>query len=101
MVKRKAPIKEVRKPTKEYYKANVGCWNCDLLYEINVVRGEITPYYIANNKLVCKGCGCDSLKVLNEYKIEKKILKDVILHHRIEHMHEEPKAPNRDHQHIG
>lgn len=116
MVKRKAPIKMEKLPSttgiiketakkkpkqEEYYIAKVGCWNCNSEYEINILKGFITTQYIVTKNIYCKGCGCDTLKSYNEYKNEKKIMKDVMLHHRIEHSHEEESPIKKDHHHIG
>ena len=87
-----------RKMTNKKYNAKVGCWNCDTIYKIAIKMGEMTPQYLHDNKVFCKTCGCDTLKMFSEYLIEKKIMKDIILHHRIEHMedddNEKPKSNN-------
>ncbi len=85
----------------KYYEARVGCWNCDEKYTILIVMGHNTPQYLADKKLLCRMCGCDTLKMFAEYKIEKNIMKEVILHHRIEHMHDDQhKEPSNDQSHI-
>jgi len=85
------------------YQAKVGCWNCDSAYEIAVKIGQITPQFLVDKEMKCRTCGCETLKMFAEYRIEKKIMKEVILHHRIEHLHdnEEPQEPNKNHNHFG
>lgn len=101
-VKGKKPKPSETKVPLVFYEARVGCWNCDEKYTISVLKGHITPQYIVDADIHCRGCGCDTLKMLSEYNIEKKIMKDVILHHRIEQLHEEqPHEPRKDHIHIG
>lgn len=95
----KKPVKKtIKKP--EYYQAKVGCWNCDIIYEIDITKGLNTPEYLMNVEVPCIKCGCDTLKMLSEYKIEKKIMKDVILHHRIEHMEQAQHTAPVKHDHI-
>ncbi len=84
----------------KYYKANVGCWNCDSKYQIDIPWGEITPQFLLENDIFCEGCGCDTIKMLSEYNIEKKIMKDIILHHRIEHLEDDDKNEQKNHSHI-
>lgn len=88
-----------KKPMKseETYSAKVGCWNCDDIYEVSVIKGKIASQYIMENKLKCKRCGCDTLKMFSEYRIDKKIMKDVILHHKIEHPPDNEEK--KDHEH--
>ena len=92
--------KEVKKEDKEKpdktYSAKVGCWNCDTIYKIAIKMGEMTPQYLHDNKVYCKTCGCDTLKMFSEYLIEKKIMKDIILHHRIEHMSDDDEKPKNN-----
>jgi len=86
--------------SKETYSAKVGCWNCDDIYEVSVIKGKMASQYIMENKLKCKRCGCDTLKMFSEYRIDKKIMKDVILHHKIEHPPEDEEKKNRKPDHI-
>ncbi len=83
----------------ETYVAKIGCWNCDSIYEISVAKGTMSSQYIAEDKLKCKKCGCKTLKSFAEYRIDKKIMKDVILHHRIENPPEEEERRNKLHDH--
>ena len=92
----KQPIK---KPV-ETYTVKIGCWNCDYIYDILVAKGKIAPQYIMESKLKCKKCDCETLKMFSEYRIDKKIMKDVILHHRIEHPPEDEEKKNKKHDHI-
>tara|TARA_R110000824_G_scaffold191211_1_gene372836 strand:- start:655 stop:963 length:309 start_codon:yes stop_codon:yes gene_type:complete len=78
------------------YLAKVGCWNCDLVYRIKVMKGKNVAEFLMKGKQKCKRCECDSLKVYSEYTTEKKILKDLILHHRLEMMHEHEKEENKN-----
>lgn len=83
------------------YQALVGCWNCDETYNIMVKKGKNCPQYLIKAKLACRKCGCDSLKPHFEYINEREIMKDVILHHRVQQMEEkEPKEPSKDHVHF-
>lgn len=87
------------------YRARIGCWNCDSVYSILIKKGTNTPEFLVNKGIVCRNCGCKSMKMYNEYKVEKKIMKDVMLHAKIEHMSNMP-PPNiqikkHDHHHIG
>ncbi len=84
---------------KETYTARIGCWNCDTIYEIFVAVGTMTSQYLVDSKLKCKKCGCQTLKMFTEYRIDKKIMKDVMLHHRIEHPPEEEERKNKTHDH--
>jgi hypothetical protein len=88
-----------KKPSKVSYQAKVGCWNCDSVYDIAVKLGNMTPFFIADKELKCKNCGCETLRMHKEYVAEKEIMKDIILHSRIEHEHEE-EPPNKNHDHI-
>lgn len=89
-----------KKVKPEFYQAKVGCWNCDITYEIPIPKGINTPAYIMNVDPICIKCGCDTLRMFAEYKNEKKVMKDVILHNRIEHMeHEQHKEQPTKHDH--
>lgn len=85
------------------YTAYVGCWNCDNQYGINIRKGIIAAQWIMETKPRCTQCGCETLKVHNEYTIEKEIMKDVILHAKIGHMDMMPSnaPPKKEHQHFG
>jgi len=85
----------------ETYPAKVGCWNCDHIYEISIAKGTMTPQHLMDSKLKCKNCGCDTLKMFSEYRIDKKIMKDVILHHKIEHPPEDEEKNGKTHAHYG
>lgn len=84
------------------YSAHVGCWNCDDVYFIKIMKGYNCPEYLIKSKDPCRSCGCDSLKPYIEYINEKEIMKDVILHHRMQQMEEkEPQGAPIDHKHFG
>ncbi len=88
----------------KYYTAYVGCWNCDNVFGITIKKGIIAAEWVMNAKPKCTQCGCETLKVHNEYVIEKEIMKDVILHAKIGHMDSMPQAgqpPRKEHQHFG
>jgi len=89
-----------KEPIKETYSAKIGCWNCDNIYEIIIAKGKMAPQYLIDSKLKCKHCGCDSLRTFAEYRIDKKIMKDVILHHRIEHPPEDDDKKKKAPDHI-
>ncbi len=94
-------LKEVRDLKKlGTYPTKVGCWNCDHIYEISIAKGTMAPKYLMDHKLKCKNCGCDTLKMFSEYRIDKKIMKDVILHHRIEHPPEDEEKKKKAPDHI-
>ena len=83
------------------YQAKIGCWNCDRTYEILVKRGIFTSQHLIEKKVQCKFCGCDSLRPFEDYRINKKIMKDLVLQTRLEegmHEHGEDRDSN-DHQH--
>ena len=83
------------------YSAPVGCWNCDEIYSIYIKKGLNCPEYLIKAKKPCRKCGCDSLKPHIEYTTEKSIMKDVILHHRIQQMEEKtPKDMSSDNKYI-
>ena len=93
-------LKEIRDLKKlGTYTAKLGCWNCDNIYEIAVTKGKMTQQYLIESKMKCKNCGCDTLKMFSEYRIAKKIMKDVILHHRIEHPPDDEDKKKKDHAH--
>lgn len=82
------------------YTAKVGCWNCDNIYEIDVTHGIVTPLFIQKEKPKCERCGCASLRMLAEYKAEKRIMKDILLHDHVEHVGEIPSLKKNEHSHI-
>jgi len=71
---------------KSNYLARVGCWNCDAIYELSIKKGKNLPEYLIEEEPPCKRCGCDSLKPFMEWTTEKDIMKDLVLHHRIEQL---------------
>lgn len=81
------------------YRAKVGCWNCDLVYDIAVKLGTVAPMHLQDKNLTCRNCGCDSLRPFEDFKINKKIMKDLVLQTRLEEgMHEDgAKRPKHDH----
>jgi len=85
---------------KNSYLAKMGCWNCDTIHTIKITKGITVPDFIIDTHPQCKKCGCNSLKPFIEYTTEKQIMKDLVLHHRIEQMHEiEEHDTKHDHQH--
>jgi hypothetical protein len=82
-----------------FYSAQVGCWNCDTTYTIDIPNGTVVPQYIGETKIFCLGCGCNTLKMLAEYKIEKEIMKEIILHNRTEHTHNHEEEVDDDFGH--
>ena len=86
------PLKKKQiKKKKGFYITTCGCWNCDSVYDIYVKYGEMTTKFIMDKKMTCKKCKCETLKMYKEYKIDNKIMKDIILHDKLEHMGEEVK----------
>ena len=76
------------------YIAPVGCWNCDIVYNIKVKKGTNVPEHLMKKKIPCRTCGCDTLKPKMEYENERAIMKDLVLHHRIQSLEEkEEKDP--------
>ena len=68
------------------YLAKLGCLNCDYICDTTVNKGISIAQFLMDEKPLCKQCGCELLTKLAEYKAEKKIMKDMILHHRIQSM---------------
>lgn len=81
------------------YQAKVGCWNCQSEYNILVKKGIVAPQHLIDKKVTCKYCGCDSLRPFEDYRINKKIMKDLVLQSRLEEgMHEHGvERDNHDH----
>ena len=84
----------------ETYDAKIACWNCEKIFDIKVSRGTIVFEHITRNKLVCENCGCNTLKVYAEYKIDKRIMKDLVLHTKIQQQENQP-PPDKKHDHFG
>ncbi len=82
------------------YPAKVGCWNCDDVYDIKVVSGINVTQYLMDSELECRRCECISLRNIKEYKVNNKIMKDIILHRAIENYENRPHAPAEKHDHI-
>lgn len=83
------------------YTAPVGCWNCDIVYNIKVKKGLNVPEHLMKAKLPCRTCGCDTLKPKMEYENEKAIMKDLVLHHRIQSLEEkETKEVDKNNTHF-
>lgn len=81
------------------YTSKIACLNCNLIEDIQIEKGKIIPEFIAVQQLNCTNCGCETLTSFDAWKAEKKIMKDIILHHNIEHMEEnEPKPTNNNDQ---
>lgn len=85
---------------KDTYLARVGCWNCSEVYDLSIKLGTNVPEHMINNEPKCKNCECTTLKMFNEYIAEKKIMKDLILHHRVESMSHEESPDPKGHSHI-
>ncbi len=87
------------------YSVIVGCWNCDDVYNINIKKGINCPEYLINSKKPCRRCGCDTLKPHVEFINEKEIMKELVLHHRMQQLEEgkmeEVKTNTNDHKHFG
>ena len=97
-VKTKVKTKSKRKTT--MYTAKVGCWNCDEIYTIKIVKGVNIPEYLQTIDPACRRCECKALRIYAEYKVEKEVLKELVLHARLDHSHEiEPTTS--DHSHYG
>ena len=94
-------VKVQKKKKVSNYKARVGCWNCDYTYWLSIKKGINLPEYLVNSNPLCKRCGCDALKVYLEFKTEKEILKELILHHRLEHLSGSEEEQSTDHRHYG
>lgn len=91
MVKKNKKLKK-----KGFYIATCGCWNCDHVYEIHVKLGYVTTQFIHDKKMLCKECKCPTLKMYKEYKIDNKIMRDLILHERLEHMENQQPEPKKN-----
>ena len=83
------------------YEGKVGCWNCDNVYHIPVTFGIVVPEYLVKEDPKCVKCGCQTLKRFNEYAAEKKVMKDIILHHNIEHLEDPDIGAGNEHSHYG
>jgi len=81
--------------------SKIGCWNCDSTYSITIKKGITVPEYILGFDPECKKCGCRSLKPFDEYKTEKEIFKELVLHHKLEQIMGDGKEIKDDHRHIG
>ena len=97
-VKKKIVKKTIKNiPNVSLYLAPIGCWNCNIKYSIHIPKGINTPEFLMNVGANCKKCGCNTLKMLTEYNTEKKILKDLILHHRLEGINHEGSDTRYEH----
>lgn len=96
-------FRKIRKKN-DIYLAKIGCWNCDEIYELSIKKGENLPEYLIANDPLCRKCGCDSLKPYIEWTTEKEIMKDLVLHHRIEQLskddEDEDNKVNSNHDHF-
>ena len=98
----KKKTKKKKSVQKNNYLAKMGCWNCDTVHSIKITKGITVPDFIIDTHPQCKKCGCISLKPYIEWNTEKEIMKDLVLHHRIEQMHEPDESEvKNDHHHIG
>ncbi len=97
-IKKKKPVKKktVRVRT---YNAKIGCWNCNDVYMIKVIKGMNTPEFLQQVDPPCRKCECKTLRVFDEYKMEKEILRDLILHSRLENTGYDNNS--KDHIHYG
>jgi Zn finger protein HypA/HybF involved in hydrogenase expression len=98
-VTKKKTVKK-RKTNVKTYNAKIGCWNCDDTYTIKVIKGMNTPEFLQQVDPPCRRCECRTLRIFAEYKMEKEILRDLILHARLEQSHEHD-GSTTDHVHYG
>ncbi|RLD63426.1 MAG: hypothetical protein DRI84_09635 [Bacteroidetes bacterium] len=101
--KKKSINKKIKRKIKKYatkYNAKIGCWNCDEIYTIKIVKGINVPEYLQTMNPKCRRCECKTLRIYAEYKMEKEILRELILHTRLEQSHEVQHPPS-DHSHYG
>lgn len=94
MEKRKTKKKRINE-----YPAKFGCWNCDAIRTFKIKKGMTVPDFLMNLQPICAKCGCNSLKPHIEWITEKKIMKELVLHHRIEQLHESDEGEKKDHDH--
>ena len=94
-VKRKVKSKPISK-----YSAKIGCWNCDDVYKIKIIKGINVPEYLQTIDPKCRRCECKTLRIYAEYKMEKEILRELILHSRLDQSHE-VEDRSADHSHYG
>jgi len=97
---KKKPIKRKFKRNTTKYNAKIGCWNCDEVYTIKIVKGVNVPEYLQSMNPECRSCECKTLRIYAEYKMEKEILRELILHTRLEQSHEDEHPPS-NHSHYG
>lgn len=69
-----------------WYPAKIGCWNCDDIYELSVKQGMLVPEFLFKEQIICRTCGCKTLRPFAEYKASKRIMSDILLHHEMGHM---------------
>ena len=98
--KKKKTIKKKSKRNTVKYSAKIGCWNCDEVYTIKIVKGVNVPEYLQTMDPECRRCECKTLRIYAEYKMEKEILRELILHTRLEQSHEVEHPPS-NHSHYG
>ena len=100
-VKRKVKRKVNRKGNAvSTYSAKIGCWNCDDIYKIKIIKGINVPEYLQAKDPKCRSCECNTLRIYAEYKMEKEILRELILHSRLDQSHE-VEDRSADHSHYG
>jgi hypothetical protein len=87
-IKKKKKIIKKKIKNKSQYSAKIGCWNCDEIYIIKIFKGVNIPEHLHKTDPQCRKCECKTLRIYAEYKIEKTILRDLILHSRLEQSHE-------------
>jgi len=99
--KRKKPVKRKIKRkgnAVSTYSAKIGCWNCDDIYKIKIIKGINVPEYLQAKDPKCRSCECNTLRIYAEYKMEKEILRELILHSRLDQSHEvEDRSANHNH----
>ena len=100
VTKKKKTVKRKTKRKTSRYNAKIGCWNCDEVYMIKIVKGVNVPEYLQSIDPPCRKCECRTLRIFAEYKMEKEILRELILHARLEQTHEHDNTPT-DHVHYG
>jgi hypothetical protein len=98
--KKKSVKRKVKSKPTSKYSAKIGCWNCDDVYKIKIIKGVNVPEYLQQIDPKCRRCECNSLRIYAEYKMEKEILRELILHSRLDQSHE-VEDRSADHSHYG
>jgi hypothetical protein len=98
--KKKSVKREIKGNSIGKYSAKIGCWNCNDVYKIKIIKGINVPEYLQVKHPKCRRCECDSLRIYAEYKMEQEILREIILHTRLNQSHE-VEDRSADHSHYG